>query len=195
MVASLSRIIGLSVLLLALFPGCATARPAVSSTVTFINHRQDVDILFVEGRTDQGATLVNPGTLRYSPERFIGPGAGGLSSGRGLAEWVELRWQELDPKRLAKTDAWLKLDQAARAAYFAEQRALPIRSVRVPVRSQIPHHVIEEVMNSPARVDIPSLPLKSFWFFLTWTSDGVKLGWRVKQGCCTVLYEGGDPVR
>jgi hypothetical protein len=159
--------------------------------VTFVNHRTDTDIWFVSGVTDDGKTLVNPGVLRYSPERLRGPSADGIGSGDGLPGWVDLKWKELDRDRVTQTAAWDKLDQAARDAYFEHERAVPIKSARVPIRAVVPRHVIEELKNSPPSKNYPTLPLKSIRYFLIWTKEGAKLYWEGRSGCCEVLYQGG----
>lgn len=186
--AKMIKCIVLSALLLS---GCATQGRAIYSTVTFVNQRPDVDIWFVSGVTNAGRSLVNPGILTYSPERLRGPSADGI----GSADWVDLKWQELDKNRPTQTAAWDKFDRAARAAYFEHERALPIKSARVPIQAVVPSHVIEELKSSPRRKDYPTLPLKSIRYFLMWTKEGGKLHWQVRAGCCDVLYQGEAPEK
>jgi hypothetical protein len=190
----MSKLSAFCIVVIFWFSGCAMARPTVSSSVVFVNQQRGADVWVKEVHTSTGARLVSPGILTFSPRPLVGPTVDGMSFTNELAEWVELKWQVLDPARAAQTSEWDTLDRAARAAYVDAQRALPVKSERVPVRSLVPSHVIEEVLNSPARTDVPSLRLKSMWFYLIWTDAGVKLHWEVRQGCCTVLHEGGNHI-
>lgn len=86
------------------------------------------------------------------------------------------------------------LSKEARAARKQAYAALPEQKARVEVAGHIPVEVIDELKHSPADPGAAGLPLKTLRIYFVWTQDGVKVRWRVHEGCCKILHEGGDPL-
>jgi hypothetical protein len=164
--------------------GCTalTTKSNASFGVTFLNYKSGVDMLFKRGYTDRGDPVATAGSL-YESSRAEGGARLGVMVPRGeLPEWVEFQWKEF-----ARADRDVE--------YTSEQlAAVPIKSVRLPVRSLVPPNVFEEAKRSAPDPQRANLPLKSLELYFTWTRAGVKTRWKLYQGCCTVLAEGGQSI-
>ena len=139
-------------------------------------------MLFKRGYTDGGDPVPTAGSLYESPRAEGGARLGVRAPGGELPEWVEFEWTEFDP---AARDVRRTREQLA---------AMPIKSARLPVRSLVPPNVFEEVKRSAPDPQRANLPLKSLELYFTWTRSGVKTRWKLYQGCCTVLAEGGQSL-
>jgi hypothetical protein len=180
-----------------LLSGCAVqAKPrGIALSITYVNYQSGADVDVKESYTDHGSTFPNPGILRPSSNPRLGATMGGPGREPGLPEWVEFKWKAYDMAKRLPSEVWVTLDAAAKDARMQERAALPVKSARVAVRSLVPAEVIEELEQSPLDPEHPYLRLKSLELYFVWTRDGLKVRWEARQGCCTVLHEGGDGPR
>lgn len=168
-----------------LLSGCAgpLEKPGIALATTFVNYESGVDINVLNSHTDLGRPFDNPGSLIESSNPFTGASLGSIDPEKGLPEWVEFTWEESDPA--------IRKILEGNGPY----PVLPVKSARVSVRSVVPASVLEELRRSPLDPTRANLRLNSMELYFVWTRTGVKVHWQVLQGCCTVMREGGDPIR
>lgn len=175
--------------------GFAHARQAhIENSITFVNYQRKMNVESIDAYSEQGFHLAGPKFLSPSSDSFTGATISSAEPGSGLPQWFEFTWREWEVAKDIPDDVWDKLDRAAQDAYVEEKRARPLKRQRVAVRSILPDAVVAELEQSRMDPERPSLRLKSLRLFFIWTQDGLKVRWKMRQGCCTVLREGGDDV-
>jgi hypothetical protein len=175
--------------------GFAHARqPHIDSSITFVNYQRKMNVESIDAYSEQGFHLAGPRFLSPSSNSYTGATMSGVDPGSGLPQWLEFTWQEWEVAKDIPNDVWDKLDRAAQDAYVAQKKALPLKRQRVAIRGILPDAVVTELEQSPLDPERASLRLKSLKLFFIWTQDGLKVRWRMRQGCCTVIREGGDDV-
>ncbi len=157
-------------------------------------------------KMSNGQLFSNPGsvggvgTSKWGSWRHIPTAVEAASGdGRGLPEWVELVWQELEypepqPADFSSNDAYSK--------YVREEfsRAL-IKAQRLEIKSRIPQDVVDEVIESKRKTGRGKLAEKSLWVYIFWTPEGVKMRWELlydkdhkEGGFGHLIREGGDDL-
>lgn len=174
--------------------GASVDGPGMS--VTFSNAIKGKKVDFIEARTASGRGFPNPGSL--SPDKNPMTGGktmGAAPDGRALPEWIEFDWKEW-PYPRPKSPPFS--DKEATKAWSDESHALSkslsIKTERVLVRARVPQDVIDEVMESNRQRQRSKLADKSLEIYFIWFESGIKFRWRLVQGCCKVLREGGDVI-
>lgn len=151
--------------------------------------------IYTKGARDQaGRTFPDAGSFGPSSDPINGGSAmGGAPGTFGLPTWVEFTWQELpypgQPREAFATyEAWgAHVDEAFRAA--------PVKTARVKVAEKVPASALEEVAKSRAATPPGKLPDKMLWLYFIWTSDGIKVRWKVhNSGRGGNSPEGGDSL-
>lgn len=151
--------------------------------------------IYTKGAKDQsGRPFPDAGSFGPSDDPMNGGAAmGGAPGTFGLPTWVEFTWQELPyPSRpresFATYDEW--------GAYVDEAfRAAPLKTGRVKVAEKVPAWALEEVAKSRAATPPDELPDKMLWLHFVWTTEGIKVRWKIhnsERGGNSP--EGGDPL-
>lgn len=165
---------------------------AISHTLS--NYRTGVLVTLRGGLTERGESLPFEMVLGEGKNPYSGKTSSGLGRLERLPEWVEVRWIETGPEWNLSREGYKSLSKEARAARMQAYKALPVKVARVDVARHIPARVIEEIKRSPPDPDFTTLPLKSLRLYFIWTTEGVKVRWKMHEGCCKAPYEGGDPL-
>ncbi|BDT56630.1 hypothetical protein MasN3_01240 [Massilia varians] len=145
-------------------------------------------------RDQAGRPFAHAGSFHHSDK----PMKGGATMGSapdtfGLPTWIEFKWQELlypaQPRELFATEeAW--------NAYVNERYcAAPLKIARVTVAEKVPAWALEEVAKSRATTPPDQLPDKMLWLHFIWTTEGIKMRWKIhnsERGGNSP--EGGDPI-
>lgn len=151
--------------------------------------------IYTKGAKDQaGRPFPDAGSFGPSDDPMNGGATmGGAPGTFGLPAWIEFTWQELPyPSRpresFATDDAW--------GAYVDEAfRAAPLKTARVKVAEKVPVWALEEVAKSRVATPPDELPDKMLWLHFIWTTDGIKVRWKIhnsERGGKSP--EGGDPL-
>ena len=163
--------------------------------VTFSNGIKGKKVDVLRAKTANGVFFPTPGSLGPAKNSMKDGGAtmGAAPDGRELPQWVEFEWK-VWPYPYPDMPA----DPAARQVWsdgvHTLSRSLPIQTARVAVRSRVPQDVIDEVLASNRQRAPNALPDKDLWVYFIWHETGIKLRWRLLQGCCKMLREGGDEL-
>jgi len=166
-----------------LLNGCAIQPPqGPGMTVHFGNGVPDTALIFEDARTSTGQRFPNPGSLAPDDDPYHGGKVmGAMPDGRILPEWVAFTWFKTEyPDSIAKTKA--------------EIDALPLVTEKVAVRDRIPQDVIDNIVRSNKLRGSANAPDLGLWVYFVWFDTGIKLSWTVKDGCCTVVSSGGEPI-
>lgn len=86
----------------------------------------------------------------------------------------------------ARYEAW--------SAYVDEvYRAAPLKTARVKVTEKVPAATLEEVARLRAGSPSNQLPDRMLWLYFIWTTDGIKVRWKVNRATDIKQHsEGGD---
>jgi len=181
---------------IALCTACATPRSqqGPGMIVTFSNGIKGKKVYVIRARTANGIFFPTPGSLGPDKNTMTGGKTmGAAPDGRELPQWVEFEWTEWPypapppPTEPSALQAWNdRVDLLT--------RTLPHKRARVAVQSRVPQDVIEEVLASNRQRAPNALPDKDLWVYFVWYDTGIKFRWRLLQGCCKMLREGGDEL-
>lgn len=168
--------------------------PTGGAVLTFTSTVPDRRIEISSARDQAGRPFSHAGSIHHSDNPMNSGKTMGSAPGTfGLPTWVEFTWQELpypsQPREsFASDEAWGK--------YVADRyRAAPLNTARVKVAEKVPDSALEEVAKSRAVTPPNKLPDKMLWLYFIWTTDGVKVRWKVynsERGGNSP--EGGDPL-
>lgn len=165
---------------------------AISHTLS--NYRTGVLVTVRGGLTERGESLPFEMVLAEGKNPYSGKTSSGLGRLERLPEWVDVRWIETGPEWNLSREEYKALSKEAWAARMQAYKALPVRVARVEVARHIPEQVLDELKRSPPDPGATTLPLKNLRLYFIWTTEGVKVRWKMREGCCKILYEGGDPL-
>jgi hypothetical protein len=174
--------------------GCTQAeKGGPGFTVSYMTDRRDIWYDKYTGGADP-SLVQDPRFMSTTDTGAEWPWSmGGTESGapdsRGLPEWIEFKWREVPLNAQIKTfEDWVPI-----------RDALPIKTYRVPVRSQVPQSVIDELMQSKRERVRGKLPKKRLLLTFSWVGDEIKFGWKMTvtddRGVETTLRQGGGPSR
>ena len=186
------RVIAFMLFFGGIYDDSASAEFSVSHTI--VNYNTGIRITIKGAQNNHGAPLSLGGTLPSDSNPYIGSTSAGLGKGANLPEWVEIRWIETGPEWDMSSKEYYALSRIERDERSKRYSQIPVKSVRIPIRSRIPEPVADELKRSPLDPERSNLPLKSLRLYFIWTIDGVKLRWRLRHKCCETLQEGGDPL-
>ncbi|WP_281911391.1 hypothetical protein [Massilia varians] len=149
----------------------------------------------IRNAVDQaGQPFLHAGSFGPSDDPMNGGATmGGAPGTFGLPVWIEFTWQELpypgQPREsFATEEAW---GDYVREVY----RAAPMKTGRVKVAEKVPAWALDEVAKSRATTPSDQLPDKMLWLHFIWTTDGIKVRWRVNSSTDIKQdSEGGDPL-
>ena len=182
---------------IALCTACAAPRSqqGPGMIVTFSNGLKGKEVDVLRARTANGVFFPTPGSLgpAKNPMKDGGATMGAAPDGRELPQWVEFEWK-VWPYPYPAMPAEPVALQAWSDGVHAMSRALPIQTARVAVKSRVPQDVIDEVLASNRQRAPNALPDKDLWVYFIWYETGIKFRWRLLQGCCKMLREGGDEL-
>jgi hypothetical protein len=168
--------------------------PTGGAVLTFTSTIPDMSIQIRSAKDQAGRPFAHAGSFQHSDNPMNGGATmGGAPGIFGLPTWVEFTWQELpypgQPREAFATEkAW---GDYVREVY----RAAPMRTGRVNVAEKVPAAALDEVAKSRAATPPEELPNKMLWLYFIWTTDGIKVRWRVynsERGGNSP--EGGDPL-
>ncbi|MCC7680291.1 hypothetical protein [Janthinobacterium sp. FW305-128] len=182
---------------IALCAACSVTRSqdGPGMIVTFSNGIKGKKVDVLRARTANGVFFPTPGSLgpAKNPMKDGGATMGAAPDGRELPQWVEFEWK-VWPYPYPDMPAEPVALQAWSDGVHAMSRSLPIQTARVAVRSRVPQDVIDEVLASNRQRAPNALPDKDLWVYFIWYETGIKFRWRLLQGCCKMLREGGDEL-
>lgn len=170
------------------------APPTGGAVLNFTSTVPGMRIQTRSAKDQAGRPFPHAGSFGPSRDPINGGAAmGGAPGTFGLPTWIEFTWQELpypgQPREsFATEEAW---NAYVRDVY----RAAPLKTARVKVAEKVPAAAIAEVAKSRAATPPDELPDKMLWLHFIWTTDGIKVRWRVynsARGGNTA--EGGDPL-
>lgn len=168
--------------------------PAGGAVLNFTSMIPHVNIQIRSARDQAGRPFPDPGSFGPSDDPMNGGKAmGGAPGTFGLPAWIEFTWQELpypgQPREsFATEDAW---GDYVRDVY----RAAPLKTGRVKIAEKVPAWALEEVAKSRAVTPSHELPDKMLWLHFVWTTEGIKVRWKIhnsERGGDSP--EGGDPL-
>ncbi|QOY94464.1 hypothetical protein IM543_00595 [Massilia sp. UMI-21] len=164
------------------------------AVLNFTSTVPDKRIEISSARDQAGLPFAHAGSFHHSDNPMNGGATMGSAPGTfGMPTWVEFTWQELpypaQPREsFATEEAWV--------AYVDERyRAAPLKTERVKVAEKVPAWALEEVAKSRAATPPNELPDKMLWLHFIWTTDGIKVRWKIhnsERGGNSP--EGGDPI-
>ena len=169
--------------LLLLLNGCAMRPPqGPGMTVHFGNGIPGKALIIRDAQTSTGQRFANPGSLAPSRDPYHGGKVmGAAPDGRSLPDWVAFTWFRTDyPDSIAQTRE--------------ELSAPTVETEKVAVRDRIPQDVIDNIVRSNKLRGSANAPDLGLWVYFVWFDTGIKLSWTVKDGCCTVVSSGGEPI-
>ena len=181
---------------IALCTACSVTRlqDGPGMIVTFNNGIKGKKVYVIRARTANGVFFPTPGSLGPDKNPMTGGKTmGAAPDGRELPQWVEFEWTEWPypapppPTEPSALQTWNdRVDLLT--------RTLPHKRARVAVQSRVPQDVIDEVLASNRQRAPNALPDKDLWVYFIWYETGIKFRWRLLQGCCKMLREGGDEL-
>jgi hypothetical protein len=167
---------------------------AGAAVLNFTSTIPQMEIQTRSAKDQAGRPFPHAGSFGPSRDPINGGKAmGGAPGTFGLPTWVEFTWQELpypgQPREsFATEEAW---GTYVRDVY----RAAPMKTGRVRVAEKVPAWALEEVAKSRAATPPDELPDKMLWLHFIWTTDGIKIRWRVYNSALgRNSPEGGDPL-
>lgn len=168
--------------------------PTGGAVLNFTSTIPDVNIQIKNAKDQAGRPFLHAGSFGPSLDPINGGKAmGGAPGTFGLPTWVEFTWQEL-PYPGQSREAFSTYENWS--AYVDEvYRAAPLKAARVKVAEKVPARVLEEVARSRAGTPSDELPDKMLWLHFIWTTDGIKVRWRVSSATDMKKdSEGGDSL-
>ncbi len=181
---------------IALCAACSVTRlqDGPGMIVTFSNGIKGKEVDVLRAKTANSIFFPTPGSLGPNKNPMTGGKTmGAAPDGRELPQWVEFEWK-VWPYPYPSMPAEPVALQEWRDGVHAMSRSLPSQTARVAVRSRVPQDVIDEVLASNRKRAPNALPDKDLWVYFIWYETGIKLRWRLLQGCCKMLREGGDEL-
>jgi len=181
---------------IALCAACSVTRlqDGPGMIVTFSNGIKGKEVDVLRAKTANSIFFPTPGSLGPDKNPMTGGKTmGAAPDGRELPQWVEFEWK-VWPYPYPSMPAEPVALQAWSDGVHAMSRSLPIQTARVAVRSRVPQDVIDEVLASNRQRAPNALPDKDLWVYFIWYETGIKFRWRLLQGCCKMLREGGDEL-
>lgn len=187
-------ILALALLVLGGFRLWRDAPPTGGAVLNFTSIIPDKRIETSSARDQDGRPFAHAGSFHHSDDPMNGGKAmGGAPGNFGLPVWIEFTWQELpypgQPREsFATEEAW--------GAYVDEvYRAAPLKTGRVKVAEKVPAWALDEVAKSRAATPPDQLPDKMLWLHFIWTTDGIKVRWKIHNSARGGNSpEGGDPL-
>lgn len=174
-----------------LWQGEASTSGAV---LNFTSTIPDKRIEISSARDQAGRPFAHAGSFHHSDNPMNGGATMGSVPGTfELPTWIEFTWQELpypaQPREsFATEEAWV--------AYVDERyRATPRKTGRIMVAEKVPAWALEEVSKSREATPSRELPDKMLWLHFIWTTEGIKIRWKIhnsERGGNSP--EGGDPI-
>ncbi|RZL10298.1 MAG: hypothetical protein EOP40_06880 [Rubrivivax sp.] len=157
-------------------------------------------------KMSNGQPFSNPGsvggvgTSKWGSWRHIPTKVEAASGdGRGLPDWVEFVWQELDYPGLQP--ASFPSNEAYSKHIREEFSSVPIKTQRLEIKSRVPQDVVDEVIESKRNAPRGEVAEKSLWVFIFWTPDGIRMRWQLRddpgrkqRNFGDVVREGGDDL-
>lgn len=177
-------------------PGCRKDDNGPGMVVTYSAMLEGLSVNIVAIQLPDGSKSTGPGSFGGTRRNGWRNGAtmGMAGDRRDLPEWVEFEWQEFEYPGIT-----YKPKDMSNEAYGIAVRKLydttPHKTQRIPVRSRVPHDVVEEVIF--ANTHLPpgaTLPTKMLWVYFVWTAQGVKFRWSLHDRSIRpeLEREGGD---
>jgi hypothetical protein len=187
-------ILGLALLVLAGFRLWSDEPPTGGAVLNFTSTVPGMRVQIRSAVDQAGRPFLHAGSFGPSDDPMNGGKAmGGAPGTFGLPAWIEFTWQELpypaqSRELFATEEAW--------NAYVDERyRAAPLKIARVTVAEKVPAWALEEVAKSRATTPPDQLPDKMLWLHFIWTTEGIKIRWKIhnseREGNSP---EGGDPI-
>lgn len=189
-----ATILALAILVLGGFRLWRDEPPTGGAVLNFTSTIPDARIEISSARDQAGRPFAHPGSFHHSDNPMNGGATMGSVPGTfGLPTWIEFTWQELpypaQPRESFSTEeGWV--------AYVDERyRVAPLKTGRVKVAEKVPAWALDEVAKSRAATPLDQLPDKMLWLHFVWTTDGIKVRWKIhnsERGGDSP--EGGDPI-
>ncbi|HEX5371986.1 MAG TPA: hypothetical protein VFW84_04570 [Aquabacterium sp.] len=195
-----------SMAMLCAVTACHSKPPGPGMILKFGSVIEGKRVYVKSSKTTNGQPFSNPGsvggvgTSKWGSWRHI-PAAVEAASGDGrdLPEWVEFVWQELEYPGLQPAD--FPSDEAYRKHVREEFSSALIKTQRLEIKSRVPQDVVDEVIESKRHASRGSVAEKSFWVFIFWTPEGIKMRWQLRydpglkqRNFGDVVREGGDDL-
>lgn len=187
-------ILALAMLVLGGFRLWKDEPPMGGAVLNFTSIVPGMSIQIRSAKDQAGQPFLHAGSFGPSDDPMNGGATmGGAPGNFGLPAWIEFTWQELpypgqSPESFATEEAW---GDYVREVY----RAAPLKTGRVKIAEKVPAWALEEVAKSRAATPPDKLPDKMLWLHFIWTTDGVKVRWKIhnsERGGDSP--EGGDPI-
>jgi hypothetical protein len=187
-------ILGLVLLVLGGFRLWRGEPPTGGAVLNFTSTVPDMRIQIRSAVNQAGQPFLHAGSFGPSDDPMNGGATmGGAPGTFGLPAWIEFTWQELpypgQPRdSFATEEAW---GDYVREVY----RAAPLKTGRVKIAEKVPAWALEEVAKSRADTPLDQLPDKMLWLHFVWTTDGIKVRWKIHNSARGGNSpEGGDPI-
>lgn len=168
--------------------------PAGGAVLNFTSTIPDMEIQIRSAKDQAGRPFPNAGSFGPSLDPMNGGAAmGGAPGTFGLPAWIEFTWQELPypetPREsFANEEAWRNY---VRDVY----RAAPLKTGRVKIAEKVPAWALDEVAKSRAMTPSGELPDKMLWLHFIWTTERIKVRWKIHNSARGgTSPEGGDPL-
>ena len=190
----LGVILALALLVLGGFRLWRQDPPTGGAVLNFTSTVPGMRIQTRSAKDEAGRPFLHAGSFGPSDDPMNGGATmGGAPGTFGLPAWIEFTWQELPypgwPREaFATEEAW---GDYVRDVY----RAAPLKTGRVKIAEKVPAWALEEVAKSRAATPPDELPDKMLWLHFIWTTDGIKVRWKIhnsERGGKSP--EGGDPL-